>query len=146
MAWRREGVVAPELVGKRVREHLWRYLGTMKNSGSIDMARIALCRADEDLHRARVETIEDLRGYTEARFMLALGQLLTLVTEQRRETRGCYWRIDYPDFDNENCLHNIVLRRGVDGPVAQMLPIATTRMTEPTEPMVGAGCFGYLRR
>ena len=117
----------------------------MKDNGSIEMARTALCRADEDLYRARVETIEDLWGYTEARFMLTLGQLLVLATEQRRETRGCYWRIDYPDFDNETCLHNIVLRKEDAGPVVETCPIVTTRMTEPTEPMVGAGCFGYLR-
>ena len=144
--WRRSGRIAPDTLAHRVRSHLWRYLGAMKDEAGLERARVALCAADEDWHKARVDSPEEFRVHLETRFGIKLGQLLTVASGQRRETRGCYWRMDYPDFDNDNCLHNVVLRRSGDGVAVETRPVVTTRTTQPTAPMVGAGCFGYLRK
>lgn len=144
--WRRSGNTAPSQLADRVRTELWRHLGTMKDAGTIEMARIGCCRAEAELDRCRVETPDDYRVWAEALVGVKLGQLLTAASERRPETRGCYWRVDYPDFDNETCLKSIVLTRGDAGVSVEERPIVTTRMTEPTTPLVGAGCFGYLPR
>ena len=142
--WRRGGAMAPADLSARVAATLWTHLGTMKTADSIEQAKAELDQAAADWENVAVETTDDLRVHAEARFAIKLGQLLAAATAKRCETRGCYWRLDYPEPNNERCLSNIVLRRDGDRICLDRRPVVTTRMTEPTEPMVGAGCFGYL--
>ena len=64
----------------------------------------------------------------------------------REETRGCYWRTDFPEPDNATQVRNIIVRKTEDGPSLTEEPPAATRITEPGTVGIGAGCFGYIPR
>jgi len=53
-------------------------------------------------------TYEDLKGAQETLNLLKLGELLTRASLLRTESRGCHFREDFPQQDNENWLKNIV--------------------------------------
>ncbi len=75
-----------------------------------------------------------------------LGELVACASRLREETRGCFWRVDHPQPDNERWLRNIIVRKGEDGPQLRTQTPVMTRMTDPTPPRVGPGCFGYIER
>lgn len=64
----------------------------------------------------------------------------------RTETRGNFWRTDYPKPDNNNWIKNIIVYEN-DGKVSfRTEDVVMTRLHNPLEPPIGSGCFWYFSK
>ena len=136
----------PEAVGQRIRHVMWRYCGTMKTEASIKKALAELEVAEPDVRGLHAGSVAELREAIETRNILEVGRLVATASLLREETRGSFWRIDYPVPDNDNWIRNIVLSRSATGIETRIDPAILTRLTEPITPRIGAGCFEYIER
>jgi succinate dehydrogenase/fumarate reductase flavoprotein subunit len=140
------GTVRPAELGEQTRQLLWRYCGTMKTAETLDTAVEELAALAEQVENLGATNGEELREAIEVRNIHRLGGLLARASLLREETRGCYWRVDHPEPDNEGQLRNIIIHKVEDGPELRPEPTVTTRITQPGEPRIGPGCFGYIER
>lgn len=138
-----EAGVNPETVAGQIRGVLWRYCGTMKTEASIGTALAELDTVAPEVDRLHGRSGAQLREAIETRNILDVGRLVATASLLRQETRGCFWRIDCPKPDNDNWGKNIVLARGEGGIETRIEPAVLTRLTQPTVPRIGAGCFSY---
>jgi len=125
---------------------MWRYAGMAKTEQSLSEAREKLTQ----LKTVQMKVSSDIPGEigqaVEAHLMACVGQMIVVSSLQRRETRGQFWRLDYPIPDNVNCLFNVVIWRRGDAIETSRKDTVTTRMRNPSErPLVGCGCFNYLK-
>ncbi|MBD3291373.1 MAG: FAD-binding protein [Armatimonadia bacterium] len=139
------GELAPESVHERVREIAWRGLGPVKTEASIHQTLDELEAMEEDLAFIGGAGREKMRLAVEARQMHSLAGLVARASLERKETRGCYWRADHPEPDPAQ-IRNTVLQKANGGCEVTSQPPVMTELTEPTEPRIGAGCFGYIER
>ena len=140
----REAGASPEAAGRRIRQVMWRFCGTMKTEAGLTTALAQLEAIEPEVRGLHAGSGAELREALETRNMLAVGRLVATASALRQETRGCFWRVDYPVPDNDNWVKNIILSRGADGIQAHTKPPVMTRLAEPIAPRIGAGCFGYL--
>lgn len=128
-------------VAARVRATMWRHCGTMKTRQTLE-------RAIEELEARRpricVASVAGLRQGIECSCMLTVAKLICAAALTREETRGCFWRLDFPQPDNANWLRNVHQWQASGEPRLEVRPAVMTRLTTPTQPRIGAGCFGYL--
>lgn len=136
----------PRPVHDRIREIAWRNLGPVKTAESLNRALEELDPLEADLAFIGGAQREEMRLAVEARQMHALARLIAKASLEREETRGCYWRADHPRPNNRRELRNIVLRKDGRGCEITSQPPVINELTEPTEPRIGAGCFGYIDR
>ncbi len=122
---------------------MWRYCGTMKTAPTLRQAALALGELGRRLGPVAT-SLPELRQAVESLHLFRVAQLIVTATELRQETRGCFWRLDYPTPDNDNGLANLVLRRTRSGITPERCPVVMTRLQTPTPPRIGAGCFSYL--
>ncbi len=140
------GTTHPVPLQERIREICWRGLGPVKTEASITRALEELEVLSPEIAFCGGASREDIRTAVEVRHMHTVARLVALASLERRETRGCYWRADYPEPDNETQLRNIILRKGEGGPEVTSEPPRMDRLKEPAPPRIGAGCFGYIER
>ena len=140
------GTTHPAPLQERIREICWRGLGPVKTEASITRALEELEELSPEIAFCGGANREAIRTAVEVRHMHTVAQLVARASLERRETRGCYWRADYPEPDNETQLGNIILRKGKDGPEVTSEPPRMDRVKDPTTPRIGAGCFGYIER
>lgn len=131
---------------RRVKSTLWRYAGAMKTHASLQRGRDLLAEAQADLAHIRAHGPDGLRDALEAQHVLDVGRLIIASSLVRQETRGCFWRIDYPQPDNARWLRNVFLSGSMDNIQTRTEPVLMTRLRTPTAPPIGQGCFGYLPR
>lgn len=136
----------PGPLQERIREICWRGLGPVKTEASITRALEELDEIAPQIAFCGGAEREAIRLAVEVRHMHTVAELVARASLQRRETRGCYWRADYPEPDNERELRTIVLRKGASGCEVISQPPVWSRLTRPTPPRIGPGCFGYLPR
>jgi len=130
----------------RLRETTWRCLGTVKTRETIESALAELPGLDEGLAAMSAADNDQVRTAAEARGMRTVAELVARASLLREETRGCYWRSDFPEPDNDTQLRNIVIRKETGRPALSEGRPTVTCATEPGEVRTGAGCFGYLPR
>jgi len=118
----------------------------MKTEASIKKALAELEVTEADVRSLHAGSGAELREAIGTRNILEVGRLVATASLLRQETRGCFWRIDYPVPDNDNWVRNIVLSRSATGIETRIDPAILTRLTEPITPRIGAGCFGYIER
>jgi succinate dehydrogenase/fumarate reductase flavoprotein subunit len=146
----------PSEVACKIKSILWRYAGTMKTDATLEKARQELDAMIPIVNAQRVQNMTDLRTAVEARNMLDLGRIIVAASILRQETRGCYWRIDYPKPDNDNWLKNITVWKDgdhkpkalvneVNMPKTEIQDVIMTKLCTPTDPPIGPGCFWYTR-
>ncbi len=130
----------------RLRELMWRCGGTMKTQQSLQTALTGIAQLESSPLRTPDSTSGDILERIEYLNMLTLARLVVTASLQREETRGCFWRLDFPKPDNARWLRNIHLQK-VNGVLHyEARPVVMTRLTTPTQPRIGAGCFSYLPR
>ncbi|MFD8912901.1 L-aspartate oxidase [Streptomyces sp. NPDC059575] len=91
----------------------------------------SLARAAERLERLHTEALEELEtdGKTpepgvdtwEATNLLGIARVLVAAARLREETRGCHWREDRPERDDENWRRHIVVTLRPDRSLAERL-------------------------
>ena len=130
---------------KAVKSVMWESAGMAKTEQSLTAALKKL--KELKLLAMKVDPA-DPKGVgqaIEAHLMACVGELIVVSTLQRRETRGQFWRLDYPASDNARCLFNVVLsRRGDAIDIRTKKPVMTRMRTVSETPLVGCGCFNYL--
>jgi L-aspartate oxidase len=123
---------------------MWRYCGTMKTRYTLQTALTQLEQLDALRSRMSVASVANLRDGLECLNMLTVARLIASASLLREETRGCFWRIDFPKPDNAHWLKNIYLRK-VEGRMRHDIqPAVMNRLTSATQPRIGPGCFPYL--
>lgn len=113
--------VLPAQVKKQIREVMWEYMGYIKTERSMQQGLAALERIREETfpkmrlgttsHRFNMDWIEAV----DARDMLDACQLIIQFSLHRKESRGGFYRADYPLTDNVDWLKHIVGRRDARG-------------------------------
>ncbi|THA57712.1 L-aspartate oxidase [Streptomyces sp. A0958] len=150
----RAPVVSPLLAPETraaIQRIMTRGAGVLRSAASLAEATDEL----EDLHRsaylkagaAEPKTAEPGVEAWEATNLLLVSRVLVAAARQREETRGCHWREDRPERDDEHWRHHLVVRltpdrslvlRGTDteafGPVdaSGTADCAATSTTHPT--------------
>ena len=117
----------------------------MKTESTLAKAQQELDVINPLINAQRTQNMNDLRTAVEARNMLDLGWVIVAASTLRQETRGCYWRIDYPEPDNDGWLKNITVWKSGDELKTKLQDVIMTKLHIPTEPPIGPGCFGYTR-
>lgn len=140
------GGADPDELAARLREINWRCLGTVKTRAGLQSALAELPGLDEGLARMAAAEPGQLRTAAEVRSMRTVAELAARASLLREETRGCYWHGDFPAPDNTTQLRNIIIRKEEGGPALSEEPPLMTRIKQPGEPRIGAGCFHYLPR
>ncbi len=120
----------------KVKSILWRYIGPVKNEYTLN-------KALEKLSEISSENAEEIQAGIEASNIVELGRILATASSIRTETRGNFWRADYPDSDNEKWLKNVVLWKDEDDIKTRIDDVVMTRLHNPVKPQIGSGCFWY---
>ena len=120
----------PGQAKKRLRTLIWDHLNYIKSESSLQ-------KALEQLERFREETLPNMRLKSDTlRYnydwvdALDVHDMLTALTLEtkfclfRKESRGAFYREDYPMTDNANWLKHLVGRKGADGELLlEALPV-----------------------
>ena len=111
----------PGQVKKRIRKVMWEKHNYIKTEASMQAALNALLRIEEeDIPRMRLQTDTKRFNYDWVDALDAVDMLEALKLEvqfclYRKESRGAFYREDYPNTDNQNWLVHIMGRKGSDG-------------------------------
>ncbi|UCF98282.1 MAG: FAD-dependent oxidoreductase [Spirochaetaceae bacterium] len=131
---------------KEVKSVMWRYAGMAKNEQSLSEAHEKLTQLKAIQMKVSSDIPSEIGQAIEAHLMACVGEMIVVSSLQRRETRGQFWRLDYPLSDNVNCLFNVVISRHGDVIETRRKNVVMTRMRTPSvQPLVGCGCFNYLK-
>ena len=115
-----EGLL-PGQVKKRIRKVMWEKHNYIKTEASMQEALDDLLRIEaEDVPRMRLQTDTKRFNYDWVDALDAVDMLEALKLEvqfclYRKESRGAFYREDYPNTDNQNWLVHIMGRKGSDG-------------------------------
>ena len=127
-----------------VRQTMWSLVGTMKTGDTLSAALDGLRSLADQVEAARAPSVAELGDRLEARSAYEVALLVTTASTLREESRGCFWRIDHPEPNNERCYMNIVLHNEHGSLGHRAEPVITTKICQPGAPLIGAGCFDYL--
>ncbi len=110
----------PAQVLRRIREVTWQHLNYIKSATSLHSALRELEQIEKDLARMRLpsDTRRFNYAWVEALDAVDMIQALKLLTQfslYRRESRGGFFREDYPITDNERWLVHLIGHRNADG-------------------------------
>jgi succinate dehydrogenase/fumarate reductase flavoprotein subunit len=142
----RGGDASPAEVQKEVKSAMWKLAGPAKDEESLSRAAEKLAELKNVSMKVAAGDPRETAQAVEAHAMARVGELIVISSLQRRETRGQFWRLDYPQPDNDNCFFNVVLSRRGKSVEIRKKPLTMTRMREPSgNPLVGSGCSNYLR-
>ncbi|MFC1717262.1 FAD-binding protein [Candidatus Poribacteria bacterium] len=127
----------------RLRSILWKYMAITKTEDTLKLGLEKLSQAEVEVSNLSASNAGEIQAAIEAANILELGKLIGTASLIRKETRGNYWRADYPEPDNDGWIKNIVVYKDGDEIATRIDPVVMTRLHSPTQPPVGQGCFGY---
>ncbi len=137
---------SPADVQKEVKSVMWKYAGMAKTDQSLREACEKLAKLKSVTMKVPTGDAREMGQAIEAHLMACVGEYIAVSSLERRETRGQFWRLDYPNADNKNCFFNVVLsRRGEQIDIGRREVVTTRMRTPPDNPLVGCGCYNYLR-
>jgi succinate dehydrogenase/fumarate reductase flavoprotein subunit len=143
---RPEGGILPAQVKKRIREIMWEDVGYVKNETKMRTALVKLEEVRESLvPRMGLESVSRNWNYDwvdalDVEDMLDICDVSIRSAIERKESRGPFYREDYPRIDNKNWLKHTVVSR-VDGKIdIQSAPVDAKhiRPTNDTEDFLSA--------
>jgi len=137
----KDGVSPIETLAK-IKSILWKYIGPVKSEYTLNKA-LELIDGMKDL-KFRVRNPQEILSAYEARNIRVLGKILASASLIRKETRGNFWRADYPNPDNEKWVKNIVLWEDKGNVATRIDDVVMTRLHSPVQPPIGSGCFWYF--
>ena len=131
-------------VHDKLRAILWKYMGIVKTEEILKTGLNELDGGYDEITNLKATNLMELQVAIEASNIYALGNIIATSCLMRKETRGNYWRSDYPNPDNENCLKNIIVYKKGEDVMTRIEPVIMTRLHKPSQPLIGEGCFWYF--
>lgn len=119
-------------------ETMNRYVAVYREEAGLATAHEIVRRLKEEAPRAAVDdkgTIfnQDVLAAMELGYMLDCAEAIVVAAQERRESRGAQFRVDFPTRNDEDWLHHITIsRNGQDVPTKGTAPVTITRW-EPQE-------------
>jgi succinate dehydrogenase/fumarate reductase flavoprotein subunit len=111
----------PGALKREIRQVMWEHMGYVKSEGSMrqGLARLDALRR-ERLPRMRLATATRTWNHAwidalDVEDMLTVAEITILSSLHRRESRGPFYREDYPVTDHRNWLRHTIVRRRSDG-------------------------------
>jgi len=111
----------PGQVKKIIRKAMWEHNNYIKNKNSLEKALNELIHIEESLlpqMRLHTDTLNFNYDWVDAldvRDMLEALKIQLQFSLYRKESRGAFYREDYPNTDNENWLKHVVGKKNEDG-------------------------------
>jgi len=127
----------------KIQSILWKYIGPVKSEYTLNKALELLGDMSEEVSNLGARNSEEILSAYEARSMLVLGKILASSSLIRKETRGNFWRADYPNPDNKKWIKNIVLWEDKGKVATRIDDVVMKRLHSPVEPPIGPGCYWY---
>ena len=97
-------------------------LGIARNADSIRAVEQELAALRQLLSESGAGSMEELAENIHAEHMLTLARMQAVASGMREESRGVFFREDFPDTDEENWRKNIVIHRRGDQMVFSTRP------------------------
>jgi len=113
---------------EKIRKTMWNYMGFVKSETSIKTALDELKAIREDMlprmyARSSGKFNYDLIDAIDVPDMLDACEMASFASLERHESRGPFFREEYPFTDNKNWLKYIVVRKGNGGMKARFEPV-----------------------
>ncbi|GAA1375223.1 L-aspartate oxidase [Streptomyces beijiangensis] len=133
-----EGTTLPLLAPESrltIQRAMTRGAGVIRSSASLEEAAAGLeairADADEEIPDGHKPAVPGVEAW-EATNLLCVARVLVAAAQRREETRGCHWREDHPDREDEAWRRHLVVRLQPD----RSLAVSTTDTAEfpPTLP------------
>lgn len=119
---RTTGIPASEL-RSRLTEVMDKYVSILREEAGLKAALTALDELDQVFDSAYADGKEGVRGLYECANLLLFGRMQVMASLLRRESRGVFTRIDYPERDDATWKKNIVFHLENGAPVAEICEI-----------------------
>ena len=95
---------------RKLGECLHEYLGIQRSAESIAAAGLEVQRLRSELENARASSLEDAAELIHLRHMLLVADMQIKASELRTESRGVFYRTDYPVMNDPKWRKNILIR------------------------------------
>jgi len=118
--------IAPSVVKERIRQLMGKEMGYFKDGEKIARAIAGLREIRRDLvPRMQIRSKNPVANYelldaVDVPDMLDVAELISIASLKRTESRGAFYRSDYPIVDNKNWLKNIYLSGDVSEPTVKL--------------------------
>jgi succinate dehydrogenase/fumarate reductase flavoprotein subunit len=139
----KDNSVSPTDTLAKIKSILWKYIGPVKSEYTLNKALELLADMKGEVANLGASNSEEMLSAYEAKNILELGKILASASLVRKETRGNFWRADYPNPDNDKWIKNIVLWQDGENVETRIDDVIMTRLHSPVEPLIGSGCFWY---
>ena len=90
---------------------LHKEMGILRSSASIARAAEMVDKLRDELENACTDGIKDAAEYIHCRNMLLLAEMQIMASSARKESRGVFYRSDYPEADEKNWKKNILIHK-----------------------------------
>ena len=95
---------------RKLGECLHEYLGIQRSAESIAAAGLEVQRLRSELENARASSLEEAAELIHLRHMLLVADMQIKASELRTESRGVFYRTDYPVMNDPKWRKNILIR------------------------------------
>jgi len=107
----RSGDVKTEDIRKRLGETMFNNLGILRNAKSIAKAAADVEEMNGLVKNAAVSGVKDMAEVIHCENMLLLAEMQIKASDMRKESRGVYFREDYPTQNDTEWLANVVISK-----------------------------------
>ena len=101
----------------QLKHTMWYKAGIIRNHPALEEARTEIERLRQNLNKVRVIGVKDLVDAVRLRNMVTVSEMVVRSALLRTESRGAHFRADYPEENNEQGQHNVVLHKEYEGMV-----------------------------
>ena len=110
----RSGDFSLQSLMEELRLVMWEQASITRNEETLRCAKNELKRIIKQKDMARVENIRDILCFHQLESMISEARILIEVSEKRKESRGAFFRTDYPE-KNEKFKGNFFVKKNTNG-------------------------------